>query len=107
VAKRKKWTVTFDEKVVEHTKDFQLSQLRLLRHEIHVQLSFQPDVETQQRKPLSRPNVFGEAWELRCGPENKFRVFYRMSSAVKHVKILAIGVKLKGILYIGDKEIEL
>ena len=47
---------------------------------------------------------FGAAWELRCGPDNRFRVFYRIDPDSFEVSILAIGVKKGSQLFIGGEE---
>jgi hypothetical protein len=52
---------------------------------------------------LVKPSRFGEAWELRLGPDNRFRVFYRIDEDVSRVRVLAITIK-SGKLYIGGKE---
>jgi hypothetical protein len=77
---------------------------RLIRNEIEQQLGYEPNVRTRNRKPLVRPSHFGEAWELRFGPGNRFRVFYRIEEDAARVRILAIGEKAGGHLAIGGKE---
>ena len=69
-------------------------------------MRFQPDVETRNRKPLNRPTSFGAEWELRFGPNNRFRVFYQLDEAERTALILAIGVKERDRLFIGGKEID-
>jgi hypothetical protein len=56
---------------------------------IENQLSCSPLVPTRNRKPLTRPASFGAAWELRCGPRNRFRVFYNVDEANLAVYVLA------------------
>jgi hypothetical protein len=56
---------------------------------------------------LTRPVTFGARWELRCGPQNRFRIFYRVAEEASEVYILAIGVKDRDRLSIGGEEIEL
>ena len=48
---------------------------------------------------------FGADWELRLGPDNCFRVFYRVDTAAREVDILAIGVKDGNRLFIGGEEV--
>jgi hypothetical protein len=48
--------------------------------------------------------IFGKAWELRLGPDNRFRVFYRLDERVNHVRVLAIAEKRGAKLYVGGKE---
>src|SRR5437660_327786 len=45
----------------------------LIRREIERQLTYQPELETKNRKPLLRASTLGSAWELRFGPENQER----------------------------------
>jgi mRNA-degrading endonuclease RelE of RelBE toxin-antitoxin system len=41
---------------------------------------------------------------MRCGPDNRFRVFYDVDSGQRVVNILAIGVKQGSRLTIGGEE---
>ena len=79
----------------------------LIRDGIEELLQFQPDIETRNRKPLKRPVTFGAQWELRFGPSNMFRVFYKINRDEYQVEILAIGIKRGNRLYIGGQEYEL
>ncbi len=77
----------------------------MLRQAIEEQLSFTPDRETRNRKPLEQsPGPFGATWELRCGPGKRFRVFYEVAAQRPEVWILAIGVKDRNRLYFAGKE---
>lgn len=79
---------------------------RLIEKVILEQLTYTPLAETRNRKMLEQPAPFGAAWELRCGPGNRFRVFYRVDEEQKAVRILAIGVKNRDRLLFGDEEYE-
>ena len=79
----------------------------MIRETIEEQLAFEPDVETRNRKPLQRSMTFEEAWEIRFGPDNRFRVFYEIDHEAHAVNILAVGVKQKNCLRIGGEEIKL
>ena len=46
------------------------------------------------------------AWELRLGPENRFRVFYRVDVGGKEVRVLAVGEKIRNRLMVGGEEFE-
>ena len=50
--------------------------------------------------------MLGTAGEIRCGPNNRFRVFYRPDASTGEVHILAIGVKERGRLFVGGEEFE-
>ena len=62
-------------------------------------------METRNRKPLKRPVIFGAKWELRLGPNNRFRVFYRVDRDRGEVILLAIGEKIGTQLFIGGEEV--
>ncbi|MBI2875536.1 MAG: addiction module toxin RelE [Candidatus Tectomicrobia bacterium] len=82
----------------------------LIRHTLTERLSYEPERPTRNRKPLKRPVMFEEAvatWELRFGPDNRFRAFYDVQLAERQVLILAIGVKIGNQLYIGREEVQL
>lgn len=78
----------------------------LIRRTIEERLAHEPVVETTNRKPLHRPSVFVDAWELRFGPQGRFRVFYRTDPQHAEVRILAVGEKRGSRLFIGGKEFE-
>ena len=79
----------------------------LIRANLETLLRFEPDTETRNRKPLKRPVVFGAKWEVRFGPDNCFRVFYRVDHDNLEVIILAIGEKIGDRLLIGGEEVDL
>ena len=74
---------------------------------IEEQLRFEPESATRNRKPLERPSGLGARWELRLGPDNRFRVFYRVEADGRRVRILAVGVKERNRLFLGGEEVEL
>jgi len=82
---------------------------RYLRQEtIKEQLLFTPDQNTRNRKLLEQsPGPFGATWELRRGPNNRFRIFYEVARERREVWILAIGVKDRDRLYVAGKELVL
>ncbi len=69
-------------------------------------MQFEPDVETRNRKPLRRAVAFEAEWEIRLGPNNRFRLSYKVVQGARAVHILTIGVKVRDRLYIGGEEIE-
>ena len=70
---------------------------------IERQLKHEPLKEARNRKPL-RPNPVAP-WELRVG---QLRVFYEVSEAPPaHVRILAVGIKVRETLRIGGQELRL
>ena len=64
-----------------------------------------PTLRIRNRKPLKQPAGFGGEWELRFGPDNRFRVYYEVDVGCREVDILAIGVKEGSCLFIGGEEI--
>lgn len=97
----------YDPEVAQHLTTIDRKYHSLIRRAIEEQLGYEPEVETRNRKPLLRPSVFGTAWELRFGPDNRFRVFYQTYPSTREVHILAIGVKVGNRLFIGGEEFKL
>src|ERR1700682_2033302 len=106
MAKRGKFTLSFVPQAIEHLDLIESKYHGLLRRTIKDQLTYTPTQETQNRKPLDQPAPFEATWELRCGPDNRFRVFYDVDSASQEVQVLAVGVKDRNRLLIGGEEYE-
>ncbi len=105
MAGRARYSLLYAPEVHTHIKAIDRRHLRLLRETIKEQLSLTPHQETRNRKPLERsPGPYGATWELRCGPDNRFRIFYEVEVESREVWILAIGVKDRARLYIAGKE---
>jgi len=104
--RRRPFTLDFAPETVEQLDAIERKYHRLIEKTIDGQLSQTPEQETRNRKPLERPAVFKATWELRFGPNNRFRVFYEVDLAVEVVRILAIGIKEGNRLFIGGKEIQ-
>jgi len=107
MAMRPKFTLSFAPEAVEHLDRIDPKHHVLLRRTIKEQLTHMPTEETRNRKPLDQTAPFGASWELRCGPDNRFRVLYEVDSAAHEVHVLAIGVKDRNRLLIGEEEYEL
>jgi mRNA-degrading endonuclease RelE of RelBE toxin-antitoxin system len=101
------YELVYDPEVRRHISKVDKKYHSLIRREIERQLRHEPEAETKNRKPLLRPSVLDSAWELRFGPDNRFRVYYRADRALRRVYILAVGVKIKSRLLIGREEFEL
>ncbi len=99
--------ITYDSEVAKQLATIERLHYSLIRRTIEEQLRFEPEVETRNRKPLLRPSTLGTAWELRFGPRNRFRVYYRADTAAQVVPVLAIGYKVGNRLFIGGKEFDL
>ena len=104
---RRRFNLVYAPQVKEHLKAIERRHYSLIRATIEAQLPFEPDVETRNRKPLKRPGAFEAEWELRFGPDSRFRVFYAIDEERGEVHILAIGVKQGNRLFIGREEVEL
>lgn len=107
MAKQIRFTLCFAPEAVEHLDFIESKYHGLLRRTIREQLRHTPTEETRNRKPLEPPAPFEASWELRCGPNNRFRVFYDVDSARLVVDVLAIGVKDRERLLIRGEEYEL
>jgi hypothetical protein len=107
MAKRSRFALSFAPQVIEHLTLIDAKYHGLLRRTIHEQLRYTPTKETRNRKPLEQPAPFAASWELRCGPDNRFRVFYEVDPAAQEVQVLAVGVKDRNRLLIGGEEYEL
>lgn len=107
MAKQPKFTLSFAPEAIEHLDGIDSKHHGLLQRAIKEQLTHTPIEETRNRKPLEQPAPFGASWELRCGPDNRFRVFYEVDAAAHEVQILAVGVKDRSRLLIGGEEYEL
>ena len=76
----------------------------VIRTTIDEQLKHAPDTPTRNRKRLEAPAPFDATWELRCGPDNRFRILYEIDGQKKTVNVLAIGIKDRNRLLIGGEE---
>lgn len=106
MAKRTKFRLSFAPQAIEHLDLIEAKYHGLLRRTINEQLTSAPIEETRHRKPLDQPAPFEASWELRCSPDNRFRVCYDVDSAARDVQVLAIAVKDRNRLFIGGEEYE-
>jgi mRNA-degrading endonuclease RelE of RelBE toxin-antitoxin system len=106
MAKRRSYSLLYAPQAIDHLDRIEPKYHSLLRRTIREQLTHTPTKETRNRKSLEQPGPFGASWELRCGPDNRFRVFYEVDAAVLEVQVLAIGVKERNRLLIGGEEYE-
>jgi mRNA-degrading endonuclease RelE of RelBE toxin-antitoxin system len=103
---KRAFELVYAPQVKEHLKAIERKYYGLIRREIEAQLQFEPEVETRNRKPLKRAVAFEAEWELRFGPNNRFRVFCEVVRDAGAVYILAIGVKVRDRLTIAGEEVE-
>ena len=104
---KRRFALEYAPLVKDHLRTIAPKYYALIRKTIEDQLQFEPDVQTRNRKPLKRPVDFGAQWELRLGPDNIFRVFYKIDHENLKVSILAIGEKRGARLIIGGEEVRL
>jgi len=103
----KRFQIIYAPVVKQHVKAIDSKYHSLIKEAIETQLEAEPDVETRNRKPLKRLVTVGAKWEIRFGPHNRFRVFYKVNYDDEQVEILAIGEKEGSQLLIGGEEVEL
>jgi hypothetical protein len=103
----KRFELIYDAEFVAQMRFIERKYHTFIRTTIEQQLITEPDVETRNRKILTRASDFGARWELRFGAHNKFRVFYSVYPSKAEVHILAIGIKVRERLYIGGKEVKI
>jgi len=104
--RRRRFTIIFAPETLAQLDVLERNDHRPIRQAIDKQLSFLPEQVTRNRKLLEQPAPFGAAWELRFGPENRFRVFYEVEANTRVINILAIGIKKRNKLVIGGEEFE-
>ena len=106
MAKKQPFALVYADEVKEHLRAIEAKYRSTIQSEIETQLLHEPDVENRNRKPLKRPIAFGADWELRLGPDNRFRVFYQVKPESREVRVLAVGVKDRDRLFFGGEEFE-
>jgi mRNA-degrading endonuclease RelE of RelBE toxin-antitoxin system len=107
VAKKDHFSLIFAPVVHNHLGAIDAKYDSLIREKIEEQLTYEPDVETRNRKPVRAPAAFQAEWELRFGPNNRFRVFYQIDHEKREVRIVAVGVKDRNRLLVGGEEVTL
>jgi mRNA-degrading endonuclease RelE of RelBE toxin-antitoxin system len=107
MARQKPYTLAFASAVGEHLRAIEAKDHALVREKIGEQLRFEPGAETTNRKPLQQPAPFAATWEIRFGPDNRFRVLYDIDEEARVVQIMAIGEKQRERLFIGGEEVQL
>jgi len=107
VVRRLPYRLIYDTEISRQLRSIERKYHALIRANIEEQLTCEPEVETNNRKPLGRPVTFGARWELRFGPNNRFRVYYRIQEPAHEVQVLAIGVKGRDKVSIGGEEYDL
>lgn len=99
--------IIFDDAVMTHFAAIERKDHASILDAIEQQLSHEATTRTRNRKPLRIQNTLNATWELRCGLNNRYRVFYDVDDYDRFVVVLAVGRKLGNRLMIGDEEFEL
>lgn len=107
MARRQPYSLVYAPCVKAHLRAIDPKHHSLIREKIQEQLLHDPDGETRNRKPLVRPAAFGATWEIRFGPDNRFRVLYDVDQKDPVVSVLAVGEKDGNRLRVGGEEIDL
>ena len=102
----RRFTIVYAPITKQHLHTIESRYYSLIRDVVDKQLSFEPIIETRNCKPLKRPVVFMATWEIRFGPQNRFRIYYDVDLEQVVVTILAIGSKYGNRIVIGGEEIQ-
>jgi hypothetical protein len=105
--KQQPFVLVYDSEVPGHLAAIEPEYHSQIRRAIEEQLRFEPTTVTRNRKPLQWPVDLGADWELRLGPDNRFRVFYRVDAERREVRVLTIAVKEINRIFIAGEEVEL
>lgn len=103
---RSAFRVVFDMLALDHMEAIETKYHSLIRRAVDDQLVVEPDTPTRNRKPLLRETAMGATWELRCGPGNRFRIFYDVHRDQRVVVVLAIARKVGSRLLVGKERFE-
>lgn len=96
------YTIDITDEAEEDLQYYRAFERQRIVKDIEVQLTYEPDKETNSRKNL-RPNPIA-AWELKLG---KYRVFYEVEPADSLVSIVSVGHKEHNVLSIRGKMVKL
>src|SRR5947207_2249202 len=107
MVRQQPYTLRFAAAVTEHLRAIDAKYHALIREKIGEQLRFEPAAETTNRKPLRQPAPFGATWEIRFGPDSRFRVLYDIDQEARLVQIMAVGEKERERLFIAGEEVPL
>ena len=100
---RGSYRVEITRDAVEHVRLLPKRHHAFVLRALRTALAHEPARETRNRRLLTLPAPFSAHWELRFGPQNRFRAFYAIEGAT--VVVLAIGVKERERLRIGHEEV--
>ena len=104
--RRPAFEVIFDVLALDHMAAIESKYHSLIRRTLEEQLVSEPDTPTRNRKPLLRETAIGATWEVRCGPGNRFRIFYNVHRDRRVVVVLAIARRVRNQLVVGKERFE-
>jgi mRNA-degrading endonuclease RelE of RelBE toxin-antitoxin system len=107
MAHKQPYEISYDRATRKQLRAIEAKYHALIRAEIEKQLSYEPGRETRNRKPLRQPAPFEATWEIRFGPDNRFRILYGIDEERRAVQIQAIGVKEGNRLLVAGEEVDL
>ena len=107
MATKTRYEIELSEEADGHLDFIERKYHTLVLDSIEEQLTHRPLVETRNRKPIRQPAVYPDAWEIRFGPNNRFRAFYEVDVSRLLVSVLAIGRKHRDRLLVGGEEVRL
>jgi len=91
--------IVYADEISSHIRALTARQRATVFDAINQQLSYEPAVETRNRKPL-RPNALA-SWELRVGD---LRVYYDVQEdPEQQVNVTAIGIKIRNRVLIAGR----
>ena len=105
MAKQHPYSLVYDPRLFDHLQEVESKLQRLIEKTMTEQLTFEPSRKTRNRKPMRVPAPFDAGWELRFGPDNRFRVLYDIDEANHVVNVLAFGIKDRNRLLIDGEEV--
>ncbi len=98
-----RYAIEYAPETEQHLRFLAAHQRVTVLDEVDRQLTFEPAVETRNRK-LMRPNPIAP-WELRIGVLRAYyEIFYEPEPTVL---VLAVGVKVRNRLFIGGEEVSI
>ncbi len=97
------YTIEITRDAVGHVRALPKKHQAFVLQALRARLAREPEKEARNRKLLTVPAPFGAHWELRFGPQNRFRAFYTIEGAT--VLVVAVGVKERERLLIGQVEV--
>ena len=103
MAPRHGFRIFYTPVVKEHLRIVERKHYEHIKREIELHLADAPDEESANREQLGPTTEVEAEWRLRCGPNNRFRVFYRINTSAQAVVVIGIGVKRGSRLRIGGE----